>query len=240
MIRRIIAYLAAGFIIQSCLLPPGFAGFARGAGTDSPAVQSEAAPTWTLAGIKPGARIEVTLRNQARPLQGKYEGTETLPEDAYAAKYAKAREAWPLDIKVPALGDPVSMDDFRGQTYSGSFQGIDKGVLLLKLDGSDQISRVNLEMVKSVRTAGGVAADMDRLKPMVDSGSIPFRSALILDTKTGRRLTPTDEIVDLQIRGKYTSTLVVAGILAGLLIAGAILYSINWRSNWNSFDMTWW
>lgn len=223
MISRMLGKIASSLALYSCLVTPVLTMPAPGsqAATGSMTARSEGLLRWAdLSSLKIGSRIKLLLFD-GQPRTGTYAGMEPIPENEYSGKFSLAREQAPEGLSLPALGEPISVDDKLGKTYAGEFQGFDKGYLLLKQDGKAQASLVDLRMVSAIHTVDQAAVDLQLLSARLQMGRFPFRSSLVLGTKTGRTSTPLEEVAYVMDGNRGVTSTLAKGVVF-MVIAGAL------------------
>jgi hypothetical protein len=80
-------------------------GLAMGAKADATKPDYSVIPDWEITTMKPGSPVRVEL--ETGRVEGYYRGTELVPGDEYAARYAKAASDTLLGFTPPPLREPL-------------------------------------------------------------------------------------------------------------------------------------
>jgi hypothetical protein len=184
--------------------------------------------------LEKGVQVEMRLRSGSL-VKGRVMSVSPLPREDYASRYEAAREALSAEIRLPALGQTVALEDRDGQRFEGLCQGFDRGTLYADLPGRDHTSPLLLARARFL-AFGGVQQDADRLRSFLAEGRIPFRRAVALDGGGTALLFPLNEIRDLRIRKSLWPYL----ILDVLTLGGLVLFmSTSKMDFFRNMDLGW-
>jgi hypothetical protein len=98
-------------------------------------------PTWKVYSLKPGAPIDVQLRDGQR-FVGRFSGLDPVPAAEYAEAYEKARVALQNEVRLPALGPAPVEKAERGARFAPRLR---LGVRLPEAEGGTHRARADLE-----------------------------------------------------------------------------------------------
>jgi hypothetical protein len=182
---------------------------------------------WDFGAVKPGTTVEIALFS-GRKLKGKFRGIEPVVEEVYKERYFETRQRNLADLALPALGDKITVDDAKDNVYEGEFTGFDQGMMCARLPDRDKPVRFNLGMVRLIRTSDGRDISPGALIGLISTRKIPFRSAMIIDTPSGRESLPLEEvssatITSLSERARAKTVFAIVGVCVALGITYALV-----------------
>jgi hypothetical protein len=110
----------------------------------------------------------------------------------------------------------------------GEFAGFDQGMMCARLPDRDKPVRFNLGMVRLIRTSDGRDISPGALIGLISRGKVPFRSAMIIDTPSGRESLPLEEvssgtITSLSERARAKTVFAIVGVCVALGITYALV-----------------
>jgi hypothetical protein len=204
-------------------------GLGIGVSIDSSKPNQKTVPGWQATAIKPGAPINVILKDGSW-LHGKYSGLGRVPAEQYAALYSQARERKPEGILLPALGESIEIEtsvrlfkEFE-EKLEGTFEGFEHDRILSKLIGTTVLSGVPLSFVTKIAAGKGRVISGETIKELILAGQIPVMSAIVIEREAGKTQVAMNDVRQIEIPVKKHAAL--EGFLIGAVIDTAIVFAV--------------
>ncbi len=182
-------------------------------------------PAWGLTALGPGTPLVLVLRNGER-LQGEHAGFADIPEAEYADIYGAIRDEHPNGLVLPALGDTVVVVDVYGRHLTCEFWGfIDPVCVWVRVEGAPGPRGIPLVHVRQIRGRDGDSIRGEDLAALLSGGSVPIRTAILVDVGETRRQFPLEEVSEVLVPREKAA--VLSAMLAGAAIDVLLFFTLK-------------
>lgn len=176
-----------------------------------------------IAAASPGKKVTIVLRS-GTSLDGTFFKFYQLSRDEYAPLYPQDERLGSGALRLPRLGEKLSVVQPGGKTTDWEFYGFDLGgTIALRRPATYFIVKMSLNDIHGLRDAQGELLNVPFLKTSLNNAQVPFMTAVWLLSEKGKVIIPSDQILEIRMeKGKSGKTI---GMVIGMVLDAYVIVS---------------
>ena len=189
---------------------------------------------WTETRAVPHGRdVQVTLTS-GDTLFGYYAGSRNLPPDYYRQQYDSTRLQLAADNILPQYNEAVSALTENGQQISGFFRGFEAETMVIIQPRNYSTTYLPLSRASRLQDSTGRAFDVNRIRALNSSRTLPSDRELLLYSKRNTQHVPLEHVQEVYAPPHSTNYWILGGIMG--LVVDVIVVTAATSAIISSFD----